>query len=121
MFLRPPDTGTGETTIPISRLSIYAGQHEAVQEYAKAAPIVLSSAWQSADGSVAVALANLSDKPVPMHVTLQTPEYPLAPQGFIRRILERESVEVERYRDGRAALETTLDPADVRIYEFVAE
>ena len=62
VFLRPPDTGTGEATIPISRLSIYAGQHEAVQEYAKAAPIVLSSAWQSADGSVAVALANLSDE-----------------------------------------------------------
>jgi hypothetical protein len=122
VFLRPPDTGTGEAAIPISRLSIYAGQHEAVQEYAKAAPIVLSSAWQSADGSVAVALANLSEETVPVRLTLTAPDYPLAARGVIRRLLEGEgeSVEAGSYQDGSAVLDITLDPTDVRVYEFVA-
>ncbi|MHB8971096.1 MAG: DUF6259 domain-containing protein [Pirellulaceae bacterium] len=119
VFLRPPDTGTSETTIPISRLSIYAGQQEPVQEYTKAAPLVLSSAWQAADGSVAVALANLSHTSVPVHLALEPPDYPLASQGVIRQILPRESVEVGRYQDGRASLDIMLDPVDVRIYEFL--
>ncbi|MHB8956114.1 MAG: DUF6259 domain-containing protein [Pirellulaceae bacterium] len=120
VFLRPPETGIGDAVIPISRLSIYAGQQEAVQEYTKAAPIVLSSAWQAADGSLAVVVANVSHKPVPMHLILTASDYPLAPQGIIRQILEQHSVEAGRYQDGRASLEITLEPFDVRVYEFVA-
>ena len=70
VFLQPPQTGAGNMTIPMSRLSIYAGQHDAVQEYTKAVPIVLSGAWQAADGCIAIALANLLDEPVPVRITL---------------------------------------------------
>ena len=121
MFLRPPVTGTGDTTIPMSRLSIYAGQQEAVQEYSQDSTIVLAGAWQAVDGSVAVALANLADDTTPVELTLARPDYPLAPRGIIRRILEHESVSVGTFEKGCASLEVTLDPADVRIYAFVAE
>jgi hypothetical protein len=121
VFLRPPVTLTGEATIPMSRLSIYAGQQDAVQEYTKTVPIVLSGAWQATDGSIAVALVNLADEPVPARVTLERPDYPLAPQGVIRRIQENESVAAGTFEHGRALLELTLDPTDVRVYEFVSQ
>ena len=123
VFLRPPVTLTGEATIPMSRLSIYAGQQDAVQEYTKTVPLVLSSAWQAADGSIAVALANLANEPVPVQVTLERPAYPLAPRGVIRRIQEQEHepVAAGTFENGSASLEVTLDPTDVRVYAFVAE
>ncbi len=120
LFLRPPATGTGDVQIPISRLSIYAGQQDAVQEYSKAVPAVLSGAWQAPDGDVAVVLANVTDEPMPVRVHLQRPDYPLASAGFIRRIQEHGSIIAGRIVDGRARLDVTLDPADVRVYEFAA-
>jgi hypothetical protein len=105
----------------MSRLSIYAGQHDAVQEYSRLVPIVLSGAWQAPDGDVAVVLANLADEPVPVQVRLEGPDYPLAAEGVIRRIQEHESVAAGTFADGCGSLDVTLDPTDVRVYEFVAQ
>jgi len=121
VLLRPPRIAADEMTIPVSRLSIYAGQQDVVREYSMRVPMVLSSAWQSADGSVAVALANLADQPVTLQLTLQSPEYPLPQQGVVRPIGESASEVVDSFQGGRASLELTLDPADVRVYEFVVD
>ena len=106
--------------IPMSRLSIYAGQHDAVPEYTKSVLAVLSGAWQAADGCVAIALVNVTDEPLPVRIALQNPTYPLPSQGVIHRIQEHQSVEAGTFQDGRAVLELTLDPADVRVYELGA-
>ena len=121
VFLRPPVTGTGETTIPMSRLSIYAGQQDAVQEFTRATDNVLAGAWQAVDGSVAVALVNLTEQAIPLHLTLTRDDYPLPQQGVVRRILEQESTPVGSFQQSTAVLELTLDPTDVRIYEFAAQ
>ena len=105
----------------MSRLSIYAGQQDAVQEFTRATADVLAGAWQAVDGSVAVALVNLTEYEIPLHLTLARDDYPLAQQGVVRRILEQESTPVGTFRQGTAVLELTLDPTDVRIYEFVAQ
>ncbi len=119
-FLRPPSVDGGETNIPMSRLSIYAGQQDAVQEYMRVTDNVLTGAYQAADGSVAVALVNVSDQPVTIQLQLTGDDYPLAPQGVVRRLLEQQSTETGTYRDATAILQLQLDPADVRIYEFIA-
>jgi len=121
VFLRPPETGTGEVTIPMSRLSIYAGQHDAVQEYTKKVPAVLAAAWQAADGAVAIALANLTNESMPVKIALASPAWPLPEQGLIRQIEEQASVAVGTFDQGAAALTVTLDPTDVRVYEFVPQ
>jgi hypothetical protein len=118
LFLRPPATGAGRMTIPMSRLSIYAGQQGAVHEYAHASEIVLAGAWQAADGAVAVALANVADHAVPIHVHLTRDDYPIPAQGVIRRILQHQHVTVGTFQEGEATLQLTLDPMDVRVYEF---
>jgi hypothetical protein len=120
VFLRPPVTGAGQATIPMSRLSIYAGQQEAVQEYTKTVSVVLASAWQAADGAIAVALVNLCDEPVPVRILLDAPAYHLPAAGVMRRIGVADSSVTETFEHGRAELSLTLDPADVRVYEFVA-
>jgi hypothetical protein len=119
LFLRPPISESAVDTIPISRLSIYAGQQEAVQEYQKPVPRVLSSAWRATDGSLAIVLANISDEPVSLPIVLAAPDYPLATQGSIRRIQEDGTTEVARYHNGQVEWNVDLDPVDVRIYEFI--
>ncbi len=119
VFLRPPATGTGETVIPMSRLSIYAGQQDAVQEFTRPTANVLAGAWQAPDGAVAVALVNLTEQAIPVRLTLPRDDYPLAQQGVIRRILDQESAPLGTFENATATLELTLDPVDVRVYEFV--
>lgn len=121
VFLRPPETHTGDQTIPISRLSIYAGQQEAVQEYEKPTSQILSSAWRAADGSIAVVFANLSDQPVSFQQGLAAPEYPLPTQGVVRRIENDRVSEVNRFGNGRATWDVTLKPLDVGIYECISD
>ena len=121
LFLRPPETGTGQETIPISRLSIYAGQQEAVQEYEKPVPQVLSSAWRAADGSLAVVFANVSLEPISLHVVLDSPDYPLPEQGIVRRIQIDRTNDVTRFDGGCAAWDVALDPMDVRIFECLED
>ena len=72
-MLRPPTTGLPDVATDISRLSIYAGQQEALKHYEKACPPALASAWRAPDGSVAVVLANITDQP--QHLTLSLAAY----------------------------------------------
>ncbi len=60
-FLRPPRMNITEMEIDVSRLSIYAGQQGAVQEYRKRVPQYLAGAWRAEGGSIAVAVANIAD------------------------------------------------------------
>ena len=121
VFLRPPETGTGQETIPISRLSIYAGQQEAVQEYEKPVSQVLSSAWRAADGSIGVVFANISDQPISLHVALDSAEYRLPGQGIVRRIQDDRTSDVTRFDGGCAVWDVALGPLDVSIYECIED
>jgi hypothetical protein len=118
-FLRPPPIDVSEATIPMSRLSIYAGQRDAVKEFEGRAPRVLASAWQAPDGGVAAALVNISDEAAAFDLSLGSPEYPVPPSGIIRKITEAGSAEVGSFDDGRVRLRVELAPADACVYEVV--
>lgn len=77
-MLRPPAIETPEETIDMSRLSIYAGQHNALKEYRKGCASVLASAWRAPDGDVAVVLANITGKPQGFTLRLDEAAYPIA-------------------------------------------
>ncbi len=61
-MLPPPRVDAPHAEIPISRLSIYAGQQETLKEYRTTVPLVLASAWRAADGQIAIAVASLADR-----------------------------------------------------------
>jgi hypothetical protein len=69
-MLAPIEVDVEPVTIPMSRLSIYAGQQGAVQEFAKAVVLVMASAWQAPDGRIAIVAVNLGDDPVTVNLPL---------------------------------------------------
>ena len=62
VMLAPPRVETPCAEIPMSRLSIYAGQQSGFSEFQKVVPELLATAWHAPDDSVGIALANISDK-----------------------------------------------------------
>ncbi|MBW7864550.1 MAG: hypothetical protein H3C30_09085 [Candidatus Hydrogenedentes bacterium] len=115
VMLRPPDTGAPEVEIPISRLSIYAGQRERVREYAKTVPSVLAAAWRASDGGVAVMLANITDDSVPVAISLNSPDYSLSENGVINELTTAGAQPVGEFQEGRAELTVKLEPQDLRV------
>lgn len=77
VMLRPPAIDAPTREIPMSRLSIYAGQGGAVQEFTQRVPTVLASAWRAPDGSVGLVLINIDDKPATVALKLPGAEYAL--------------------------------------------
>ena len=118
-MLRPPDLGLPEEEIDISRLSIYAGQQDALKQYRKACPRVMASAWQAADGSVAIVLANVTDEPQTLSLALPRETYPLPAPCTLARI-DEEGVRAMGPFDGDAPLEASLPPAGACLYTFTA-
>lgn len=66
VMLRAPVFDAPKETIPISRLSIYAGQQDQVKEYEMETPLVLGSAWKAPDGRVGVFFVNLATRRIPV-------------------------------------------------------
>lgn len=114
-LLPPLDLEVPPVTIPMSRLSIYAGQQDAVKEFTKAVPPVVAAAWQAPDGRVAVVLVNITDEPVSLPLRLHAPGDPIPPTGSFR-VLDGEGTGAPTaYRDGRLDTLLTLPPATARI------
>jgi hypothetical protein len=118
VLLRPPAIPVPEDEISMSRLSIYAGQQDAVRVFRRTAPRLLAGAWQAADGDVAVVVVNIADVPVTVTVRPARPEYPLAEAGAIRCMTENETADAGRWQKGAADLEITLSPGEARVYEL---
>jgi hypothetical protein len=119
VFLRPPEFDAPHAEIPMSRLSIYAGQQSAVQEFTKTVPLVLASAWLASDGDVGVAMANISAKRVPVRLVLDRGRYPIPARGEVYRRTEQRREHVAGFAGGIAALDVELEPGAVRVYEIV--
>lgn len=76
-MLRPPRLNVEEREIPMSRLSIYAGQQGGLKTFEKRVPLALASAWRAPDGRVAIALGSISDEPTDVVLDWSPKEYGL--------------------------------------------
>ena len=118
-MLRPPAIALTEEEIDISRLSIYAGQQDALKQYRKACPRVLASAWQAHDGSVAIVLANLTGEPQQLSLELPRDAYPLPARSELRCMDESEGRAMGRFNDD-GPLAVDLPPFGACVYTFSA-
>jgi hypothetical protein len=116
IFLKPPRIDAPMAEIPISRLSIYAGQQDAVQEYSKVVPTVLASAWLASDESIGIVLANIADESVPLGTMLKSEDYPLPDAGTVYRLTADGPSEVTQFDKGAVELNVLLGPRDLRVY-----
>ena len=76
-FLRPPAVDVQSSDILLSRISIYAARLGGPIEAHINSPEVLSSAWKSADGRVAIALASISTSALVPRVHIDARAYGL--------------------------------------------
>jgi hypothetical protein len=120
-FLRPPRLKIPDMEIDMSRLSIYAGQQEAVKEYRKRVPQYLAGAWRAEDGSTAVAVANIADTDQRIHFTLSRKEYGLPDRGSVYKQLPEGRTPMGPFESGQATIADTLAAAGAVIYEFVGK
>ncbi|MCG3199569.1 MAG: hypothetical protein GHCLOJNM_04093 [bacterium] len=120
-MLKPPVDTLPSAQIPVSRLSIYAGQQGAVKEYVATVPMVLAGAWLAEDGRIGVALVNISDQPQRALLSLRQSDYPISVSGTIRRIEADAEKDLGRYADGKVELEEHLDPASACLIEVAPD
>lgn len=79
-FLRPPKLQIPRAVIPMSRLSIYAGQQGGVKEFEHEEPLAVCGAWRAPDGEVGIALANTATDPQRLAIAFDTRAYGLPPR-----------------------------------------
>lgn len=120
-MLRAPRIPLERVAIPMSRLSIYAGQQDAVQEFTHAVDPVIASAWQAPDGSIGIVLVNIRDAAQSFSLRLEPANYPLPPDGTIVRMDAQGSVVAGAVEKGAVALGLTLAPFDAAVYTVGAE
>ncbi len=116
-MLAPPVVETRKARIPISRLSIYAGQQGGLNEYRKLVSPVLASAWQAADGTVGLAVASISDEVLHPRVRLAAPRPAWGRGGRVFRITDGGADEVGEVSGPEWVLTPELGPRAVEVYE----
>ncbi len=85
-YLRPPQADAPEAILDMSRLSIYAGQQGGLTSFQQRFPLVISGAWRSPGGSVAVALASIADEPLALNFKVDTDYYRISRKAEVYRL-----------------------------------
>lgn len=121
VLLRPPVVTVDDTTIPMSRLSIYAGRAEGgVTAFEKLEPQVLASAWRAPDNSVGIALASTADAPLTVPLKLDAAAYDLHGPTQAFRIDEQGRTELSGLKRASDGLQVQLPPRGACVIEIKA-
>ena len=118
VFLRPPELDVPEATLPMSRLSIYAGQQGALTSFVGRYPLVLSGAWRAPDGNVAVALVNIASEPITVPLVLNREEYGMPRRGGIWRLGPSGRRRIGRFDGERVSVSVPLMAREACLVEF---
>lgn len=120
-FIRPPVISTPEKIIPISRLSIYAGQGNQVKSFEKKVPLLYTSAWQSDDKRLGIALASINNNSTPIQFDWDISAYGLPARGKIFLITSGEKKLIKTYKKNKVSIDYILPPKGICFLEIVPE
>jgi hypothetical protein len=118
VFLRPPELEVPDAMLPMSRLSIYAGQQGALKSFERRYPLALGGAWRAPDGDVAVALASIAGEPMTVPLVLEAKEYRLPWQGRVYRLSPSGRRPIGRFVGRRVSLSVPLAAREACVLEF---
>ncbi|MBQ8061664.1 MAG: hypothetical protein IJ205_06985 [Bacteroidales bacterium] len=86
-FIGIPALDSEEITIPISKVSIYAGRKgDTVTRYEKTIKTLFSSAWLTKEGSLGIAVSNILDTPAEVDLEIDPEQYGIPSTGSINMI-----------------------------------
>lgn len=120
-MLAPPVVDTETQEIPISRLSIYAGQQDALKEYAKRVPLVMASTWRAPDGKLGLAIANIAGQRQSAVITLDAIKHGLPKSGRFFALGETNAIPLGEFNGTPVKLKLELAPLDARVLELLPE
>lgn len=118
-FLRSPKINIPKETIDMSRLSIYAGKTgNTVTAFQKKADLLYSGTWKSNDNKLGIALASISDSPLPVNMNFNSKDYGMALSGGVSIIDTQGKKSITTYSNGEIQINLTLKPRQVCIIEI---
>jgi hypothetical protein len=117
-FLRPPLLQVPEATLPMSRISIYAGQQGALTSFEGRYPLVWGGAWRAPDGDVAVALASIAGEPLMVPLVMEGKDYALPRKGRVNRLSASGRQSVGDFAGRRVSLSVPLAVREACVLEF---
>lgn len=118
-FLRPPAIRAPRETFKMSRLSIYAGQRDAVKEFEMETPVLLTSAWRAPDGSVAFVVASVAASELEVRLPLDREAYNLPRAGAVYRLeLDGGREKVAEFGAEDDALALKINPCGAQVFEI---
>lgn len=86
-FMGLPEFDSKEVTIPISKVSIYAGRTgDMVTRYEKTIRTLLAGAWLSRKGNLGIAVTNISDEDAEINFTVDAGKYGIPASGSVNLI-----------------------------------
>ncbi len=118
VFLRPPEFDVPTATLPMSRLSIYAGQQGGLTSFEGRYPLVLAGAWRAPGGNVGVALASIASEPVTVPVGLQSAEYGLPKRGVVWRLGPSDRKPLGTFTGEQVSIRVPLAAREACLIEF---
>ena len=118
VFLPPPQLDVPQAVLPMSRLSIYAGQQGALTSFERRYPLALGGAWRAPDGDVALALASIANEPLTVPLFLEAREYGLPKRGTIYRLSLSGRRPIGKFTGRRVSLRVPLAAREACMVEF---
>lgn len=121
-FVRTPDIEAPVKEVNISRLSIYAGRgDERVTSFEGHYPVIYSQAWEAENGSVAIALASISDEPKQVDFNLNAGKYGLPEVGRILSIDEDREEVLGSYSGENIQVSIEMPPRGVFLIKIMQD
>ncbi|GMW01054.1 MAG: hypothetical protein AMXMBFR84_21910 [Candidatus Hydrogenedentota bacterium] len=120
-MIRTPPFDAPIDTIDMSRLSIYAGQQDALKEYRKSYPLVYAAAWKAADGDLALTIANVDDKDHEVQFKIPTSEWGIGNGWTVLRTDHTGRDQITTWNEDSRELDYSLPPRYTCIIEFSAD
>ncbi|HUZ61568.1 MAG TPA: DUF6259 domain-containing protein [Hanamia sp.] len=107
-FVRAPHIAISNKIIPISRLSIYAGQGDRVKSFQEKVPLLYASAWKANDGSIGIAIASINNDPSQIKFSFDSNSYGLSKRGKIFMITAKDKRFLTSYENGKIKMNFKL-------------
>jgi hypothetical protein len=117
-FVRTPHLDIAEKIIPISRLSIYAGQGDRVKSFQEKVPLIYTSAWKAKDGSVGIAVASISDKSSQISFNFDSDAYGLGEKGTIDIVTANDKRTLTSYSNNKIMVDFQLPARGICFLEI---
>lgn len=113
-WLRPPQLDVPQQEIDVCTVGVYTPLKQSRRTY----PVAIAGAWRAPSGSVAIALASISNEQIALHLPIDTVDYNLPDQCPVYRIDAKGRHRFGQITKQNRSITLDLAPRDLCVLEF---